>query len=203
MILLLDNYDSFTYNVAQYAEELGAEILVRRNDDVTVDEVKEMAPAGLLISPGPCTPDRAGICEPLIQACAGQTPMFGVCLGMQAIAEVFGGRIVPASRIMHGKRSQISHTGAGVFQGLPSPFVAVRYHSLAVERATLPAQLQVTATAEDGEIMGLRHDTYDVEGVQFHPESIGSEHGKQIIKNWLSRVHDAAPLGPTAGPHSD
>ncbi|MBA3725091.1 MAG: aminodeoxychorismate/anthranilate synthase component II [Armatimonadetes bacterium] len=190
MILLLDNYDSFTYNVAQLAEELGAEILVMRNDEVSVEEVVSLKPLGILISPGPCTPDKAGITEDLVRAFAGRTPVFGVCLGMQAIGEVYGGKIVRAKRIMHGKESAIHHEGKGVFEGLPSPFRAIRYHSLVVERTCLPDELEVTASADDGEIMGLRHRDLDVEGVQFHPESILSEHGRAIIGNWVRRVQN-------------
>ncbi|MGI8924741.1 MAG: anthranilate synthase component II [Fimbriimonadales bacterium] len=188
MILLLDNYDSFTYNVAQLAEESGAEILVKRNDEVSVEGAVALNPQAVLISPGPCTPDKAGISEELVRAFAGKAPIFGVCLGMQAIGEVYGGKIVRAERIMHGKESAISHDGKGVFEGLPSPFRGIRYHSLVVERDSLPAELEITATADDGEIMGLRHRDLDVEGVQFHPESILTEHGKSIISNWVMRV---------------
>jgi anthranilate synthase/aminodeoxychorismate synthase-like glutamine amidotransferase len=192
MILLIDNYDSFTYNIAQYAEELGAVLLIRRNDEVTVADALAMSPEAVLISPGPCTPDKAGITEDLIRAFAGKAPVFGVCLGMQAIGEVFGGRIVQAARIMHGKESNIEHNGTGVFEGLPSPFKAIRYHSLVVERASLPECLEVTAVAEDGEVMGLKHRTLDIEGVQFHPESVLSEHGMTLIENWLRRVSNSA-----------
>lgn len=187
-LLLIDNYDSFTYNLAQYIWSLGAEAEVRRNDEITVQEALEGGYAGILLSPGPCTPDKAGICEDLIRASAGKVPLFGVCLGMQAIGEAFGGRIVPAQRILHGKPSRIEHDGQGVFVDLPSPFSAIRYHSLAVERSTLPPELRVSATAEDGEIMGLRHATLPIEGVQFHPESIGSEHGKRLVENWVRSV---------------
>jgi len=187
-LLLIDNYDSFTYNLAQYIWSLGAEAEVRRNDEITVQQALEGGYAGILLSPGPCTPDKAGICEDLVRAAAGKVPLFGVCLGMQAVGEAFGGRIVPAQRILHGKPSQIEHDGQGVFQGLPSPFSAIRYHSLAVERSSLPPELRVSATAEDGEIMGLRHATLPIEGVQFHPESIGSEHGKRLVENWVRSV---------------
>jgi len=190
VILLLDNYDSFTYNVAQFAEGAGAEILVKRNDEISVDDAVALKPRAVLISPGPCTPDKAGISEDLVRAFAGKVPIFGVCLGMQAIGEVYGGRIVRAKRIMHGKESAISHDGKGVFDGLPSPIRAIRYHSLVVERESLPTELEVTATANDGEIMGLRHRDVDIEGVQFHPESILTEHGKSIIGNWVRRVHE-------------
>jgi anthranilate synthase component 2 len=187
-LLLIDNYDSFTYNLAQYIWSLGAEAEVRRNDEITVDQALGGGYAGILLSPGPCTPDKAGVCEDLIRASAGKLPLFGVCLGMQAIGEAFGGRIVPAQRILHGKPSQIEHDGYGVFQGLPSPFSAIRYHSLAVDRSSLPPELRVSATAEDGEIMGLRHATLPIEGVQFHPESIGSEHGRRLVENWVRSV---------------
>lgn len=188
MILLIDNYDSFTYNVAQYAMESGADLTVRRNDEITIDDVQNLKPAGILISPGPCTPDKAGVTEEIVRAFAGKLPIFGVCLGMQAIAEVFGAKIVPAQRIRHGKPSEISHDGQGVFVGLPNPFQGIRYHSLAVDRSSLPAHLEVSATAEDGEIMGLRHRSLDVEGVQFHPESVLTQNGNQIIANWVKRV---------------
>lgn len=187
-LLLIDNYDSFTYNLAQYIWSLGVEAEVRRNDEITVEQSLGGGYAGILLSPGPCTPDKAGICEDLIRAAAGKVPLFGVCLGMQAIGEAFGGRIVPAQRILHGKPSQIEHDGQGVFESLPSPFSAIRYHSLAVERSSLPPELRVSATAEDGEIMGLRHATLPIEGVQFHPESIGSEHGKRLVENWVRSV---------------
>ena len=186
MILLLDNYDSFTYNLAQYLEEAGANVRVVRNDRITVGEVLETAPAGIMISPGPCTPDLAGISEDLIKAAAGSIPIFGVCLGMQAIGEVFGARVTHAKRILHGKRSSIVHTGQGVFEALPSPLSVIRYHSLAI--TDLPAELEITATAEDGELMGVRHRRLDVEGVQFHPESILSEGGKEMIQTWLKRT---------------
>ncbi|MBV6502851.1 MAG: Aminodeoxychorismate synthase component 2 [Fimbriimonadales bacterium] len=188
MILILDNYDSFTYNLAQYVQELGAEVVVRRNDDITVEEIEAMAPEGILISPGPCTPDKAGISEEVIQRLGGRIPIFGVCLGMQAIGEVYGGKIVRAKQIMHGKDSEIRHEGKGVFQGLPSRFRAIRYHSLVIEPSSVPSELEVTATSEDGEIMGVRHRGLDVEGVQFHPESALSESGKELVANWVRRV---------------
>jgi anthranilate synthase/aminodeoxychorismate synthase-like glutamine amidotransferase len=183
VILLLDNYDSFTYNIAQYAEELGADLRVFRNDALTVDEAMALPLAGILISPGPCTPDLAGISEGLIRAAAGKVPIFGVCLGMQAVGEVFGASVVSAKRIMHGKASTLTHDGRGVFEGLPSPFSVIRYHSLAL--ADLPDVLEVSATSEDGEIMAIRHRDLPIEGVQFHPESVMTEHGKQLIGNWL------------------
>lgn len=188
MILILDNYDSFTYNLAQYVQELGAEVVVRRNDDITVEEIEAMAPEGILISPGPCTPDKAGISEEVIQRLGGRIPIFGVCLGMQAIGEVYGGKIVRAKQIMHGKDSEIRHEGKGVFQGLPNRFRAIRYHSLVIEPSSVPSELEVTATSEDGEIMGVRHRGVDVEGVQFHPESALSESGKELVANWVRRV---------------
>lgn len=188
MILILDNYDSFTYNLAQYVQELGAEVVVRRNDDITVEEIEAMAPEGILISPGPCTPDKAGISEEVIQRLGGRIPIFGVCLGMQAIGDVYGGKIVRAKQIMHGKDSEIRHEGKGVFQGLPSRFRAIRYHSLVIEPSSVPSELEVTATSEDGEIMGVRHRGLDVEGVQFHPESALSESGKELVANWVRRV---------------
>jgi para-aminobenzoate synthetase component 2 len=188
VILLIDNYDSFTYNIAQYVMDCGAEVIVRRNDELTVDEIEELHPRAILISPGPCTPDKAGISEELIRRFAGKVPIFGVCLGMQAIGEVYGGKIVRAARIMHGKESQITHDGEGVFKGVENPFRAIRYHSLAVDKSTFPGELLVTATSEDGEIMGIRHRELDVEGVQFHPESILTEHGNQIVANWVDKV---------------
>ena len=188
MILLLDNYDSFTFNLYQALSELGAEVIVRRNDAVTVDEVERLGPTldGIVISPGPCTPGEAGISVPLIQRLAGAVPILGVCLGHQAIGEAFGGTIVRAPRIMHGKVSMIAHDGGGVFAGLPNPLQATRYHSLIVERSTLPSVLEVTAEA-DGLIMGLRHRLLPVEGVQFHPESILTPTGNDLLANFLGR----------------
>lgn len=185
MFLLIDNFDSFTYNLWHYLGELGAAVEVRRNNAVTVDEVIAMAPQGIVISPGPCDPDRAGICLDLIKRVAGQIPLFGVCLGHQSIGQAFGGHVVRAPEPMHGKVSPILHSGRGVFAGLPSPFEATRYHSLLVDRASLPDCLEVTAETEDGLIMGLSHKTLNVHGVQFHPESIASQHGHQILKNFL------------------
>ena len=188
MILLLDNYDSFTFNLYQALSELGAEVIVRRNDAVTVDEVERLGPTldGIVISPGPCTPGEAGISVPLVQRLAGTVPILGVCLGHQAIGEAFGGTIVRAPRIMHGKVSMIAHDGGGVFAGLPNPLQATRYHSLIVERSTLPSVLEVTAEA-DGLIMGLRHRLLPVEGVQFHPESILTPTGNDLLANFLGR----------------
>ena len=185
MILVLDNYDSFTYNLVQYLGELGAEVKVLRNDEASVDEVARLQPACIVISPGPCTPNEAGISLELIRRLAGKVPILGVCLGHQAIGQAFGGKVVRARQVMHGKVSRIHHDGHGVFAGVPQDFVATRYHSLAVERATLPGPLLVTAQSEDGEIMGLRHREHAVEGVQFHPEALLTEHGHQLLENFL------------------
>lgn len=192
MILLLDNYDSFTFNLFQALSELGAAVIVRRNDKITVEEVERLVPTldGIVISPGPCTPGEAGISIPLVRRLAGAVPILGVCLGHQAIGAAFGARIVRAPRLMHGKVSMIAHDGAGVLAGLPNPFQATRYHSLIVERATLPAELDITAEA-DGLIMGLRHRVLPVEGVQFHPESILTPTGNDLLANFLGR---RAPL---------
>lgn len=187
-ILVIDNYDSFTFNLVQYLEELGANVEVCRNDELTVDEILVMNPDGILISPGPGTPDRAGETENVIRELGSTFPIFGVCLGMQAIGEVFGAKITRAGRIMHGKTSRIDHSQEGVFGGIPDGFEVVRYHSLALEKNSIPEQLEVTATSDDGEVMGIRHKSLDVEGVQFHPESALSEHGRLLLKNWLSRV---------------
>jgi anthranilate synthase component 2 len=188
MILLLDNYDSFTFNLYQALSELGADVLVRRNDMVTVEDVEELTPMldGIVISPGPCTPGEAGISVPLVRRLAGTVPILGVCLGHQAVGAAFGGRITRAPKLMHGKISMIAHDGAGIFAGLPNPFQATRYHSLIVDRATLPSELEVTAEA-DGLVMGLRHRTLPVEGVQFHPESILTPTGKDLLANFLGR----------------
>ncbi|MGH8707856.1 MAG: anthranilate synthase component II [Burkholderiales bacterium] len=185
MILVLDNYDSFTYNLVQYLGELGAEVKVVRNDEVSVDDVAAMAPERIVISPGPGTPDDAGISLALIERLGARVPILGVCLGHQAIGQAFGGRVVRARQVMHGKVSRIRHDGRGVFAGMPDDFVATRYHSLAVERATLPAALEVSAQSEDGEIMGLRHAALAVEGVQFHPEALLTEHGHRMLENFL------------------
>ncbi len=188
MILLLDNYDSFTFNLYQALSELGAEVLVARNDKIGVEEVERMAPRldGIVISPGPCTPTEAGISVPLVQRLAGRTPILGVCLGHQAIGAAFGGTIARAPRLMHGKVSYITHTGQGVFAGLPNPFQATRYHSLIVERHSIPSELEITAEA-DGLIMGFRHRTMPIEGVQFHPESILTPSGNDLLANFLGR----------------
>src|SRR5215213_3490287 len=188
MILLLDNYDSFTFNLYQALSELGADVTVRRNDAVTVDEIEQLVPTldGIVISPGPCTPGEAGISVPLVQRLAGVVPILGVCFGHQAVGAAFGGTIVRAPRLMHGKVSMIAHDGAGVFAGLPNPFQATRYHSLIVERSTLPPTLEVTAEA-DGLVMGLRHRVLPIEGVQFHPESILTPTGNDLLANFLGR----------------
>jgi anthranilate synthase component II len=185
MILLIDNYDSFTYNLVQYLGELGAEVEVYRNDQITLDEIERLSPERIVISPGPKTPREAGICLDLIQRFAGRMPILGVCLGHQAIGEAFGGRVVRAPELMHGKISSISHDERTVFAGLPNPFPATRYHSLIVERESLPACLEVSATSPSGLIMGLRHRRLKVEGVQFHPESIMTTAGKQLLENFL------------------
>jgi anthranilate synthase component 2 len=185
MLLMIDNYDSFTYNLVQYLGELGEEVIVRRNDEIGLGEVEAMAPARIVISPGPCTPNEAGISVPLIERFAGKIPMLGVCLGHQSIGQAFGGRVVHARQLMHGKTSAIQHGGNGVFRSLPVPLQATRYHSLVIERETLPDCLEVTAWSEDGEIMGVRHRSLAVEGVQFHPESILTEHGHELLRNFL------------------
>jgi anthranilate synthase/aminodeoxychorismate synthase-like glutamine amidotransferase len=186
MVLMLDNYDSFTWNLVQYLGELGARVDVFRNDAVTVDEIEALRPERIVISPGPGTPDEAGITLEVIRRLAGKVPLFGVCLGHQAIGQAFGGRVVRAPRLMHGKTSEIHHDGRTIFAGLPSPFVATRYHSLIVERASLPDCLEVTAWTEDGVVMGLRHRQAPIEGVQFHPESILTPAGKQLLRNFLA-----------------
>ena len=185
MLLMIDNYDSFTYNLVQYLGELGAEVEVLRNDEITLEGIEKLAPARIVISPGPCTPDEAGISVPLVRHFAGKVPILGVCLGHQSIGQALGGRIVHARQLMHGKTSAIFHDGRGVFRGLPDAFTATRYHSLAIERASLPGCLEISAWSGDGEIMGVRHKELAVEGVQFHPESILTEHGHQLLKNFL------------------
>jgi len=185
MIALIDNYDSFTYNLAQYLGELGAEVRVFRNDQISVDEVAALAPSHVVLSPGPGTPNDAGITLGLIARLAGSVPLLGVCLGHQAIGQAFGGKVVRAGRVMHGKTSRIRHDGRGVFESIENDFVATRYHSLVVERESLPACLAVTAQSEDGEIMGLRHRGLAVEGVQFHPEALLTEHGHRMLQNFL------------------
>ncbi len=185
MILMIDNYDSFTYNLVHYLFELGAEVKVARNDALSVDQALALRPEAIVLSPGPKRPADAGILVPLIQAAPADLPIFGVCLGLQAIGEAFGGEVVHASHLMHGKTSPVLHEGRGVFEGLPSPLTATRYHSLAVERASLPADLEVTAWTQDGEIMGLQHRTRPIHAVQFHPESIASEHGHELLGTFL------------------
>ncbi len=197
MLLMIDNYDSFTFNLVQYLGELGEDVKVIRNDELTVDEIAALVPERIVISPGPCTPNEAGVSLELIERLGGRIPILGVCLGHQAIGQAFGGRVVRAQRIMHGKTSMIHHTGHGVFAGLPDPFEATRYHSLVVERASLPPCLEITAWTEDGEggieeIMGLRHRTLEVEGVQFHPESILTQHGHALLRNFIVAPRMAA-----------
>ncbi len=187
MILVIDNYDSFTYNLVQYLGEMGATLDVRRNDAVSLDEIEQLAPDKILLSPGPGTPDNAGITLDVIRMFGPRIPIFGVCLGQQAIGQALGGRVVRAEHLMHGKTSPIMHNGTGVFAGLPSPLEATRYHSLIVERETLPDTLAITAETEGGEIMGLKHKTWPLEGVQFHPESVLTTHGKQMLRNFLNQ----------------
>ena len=193
MIVLIDNYDSFTYNLVHYLGELGADVVVHRNDTVSVEEVLDAKPSGIVISPGPCDPDRAGICLELVSRAAPVMPLLGVCLGHQALGQAFGGKVVRAPVLMHGKLSDIIHTGSAVFAGLPSPFRATRYHSLMVEHETLPPNLIVTARTDDGIIMGLAHRELPCFGVQFHPESIESQHGHDLLKNFLAIVAGKDP----------
>lgn len=190
MILMIDNYDSFTFNLVQYLGELGAEVLVKRNDEISVDAARKLAPTHVVISPGPCTPNEAGISLQLIRECGGEIPILGVCLGHQAIGQVFGGKVVHAGRVMHGKTSMVHHDGKGVFRDLPTPYEVTRYHSLVIEKASMPDSLELTAWTEDAngdveEIMGMRHRELAVEGVQFHPESILTQHGHALLKNFL------------------
>ncbi|AIQ44539.1 anthranilate synthase component II [Paenibacillus sp. FSL R7-0273] len=187
MILVIDNYDSFTYNLVQYLGELGEDVKVHRNDEITIGEIEAMAPDHILISPGPCTPNEAGISLELLQHFKGVIPIFGVCLGHQAIGQAFGGNVIRAERLMHGKTSPIHHNGTSVFEGMESPFTATRYHSLIVERESLPDCLEITAETAEGEIMALRHKEYPIEGVQFHPESIITDHGHTMLRNFLKR----------------
>jgi anthranilate synthase component 2 len=190
MFLLIDNYDSFTYNLVHYLGELGAATEVHRNDALTVEEALQLGADGIILSPGPCDPERAGICLPLIKAAAGRLPILGVCLGHQAIGQAFGGRVVRGPLPMHGKVSEIRHDGSGLFRGLRSPFRATRYHSLIVERASLPAEIEVTAVSQDGIVMGLRHRRHPIWGVQFHPESIETEDGHRLLGNFLSLARE-------------
>ncbi len=190
MLLMIDNYDSFTYNVVQFLGELGADVQVYRNDAITLDEIEAMAPDQIVLSPGPCTPDQAGISLAVVERFAGKTPILGICLGHQSIGQAFGGRIIRAGKVMHGKLSPIHHQATGIFQGLSNPLTATRYHSLVIDKATLPDSLEITAWTEDEngnleEIMAVRHKSLAVEGVQFHPESIMSEHGHQLLENFL------------------
>lgn len=187
MLLMIDNYDSFTYNLVQYFCELGEKVVVYRNDEITVDKISELNPERIVISPGPCTPNEAGVSLSVIHQFSQNIPVLGVCLGHQSIGQAFGGRIVHAKQLMHGKTSPIYHHNTGVFRDLPNPFIATRYHSLVVERSTLPDCLEITAWTEDDEIMGIRHKTLAIEGIQFHPESILSEHGHQMLENFLNR----------------
>ncbi|TQK04685.1 aminodeoxychorismate/anthranilate synthase component II [Herbaspirillum sp. SJZ107] len=187
MLLMIDNYDSFTYNIVQYFGELGENVHTVRNDEISLEQIADLNPDRICVSPGPKSPKDAGVSVDVLKEFAGKKPILGVCLGHQAIGEAFGGKIIRAKQVMHGKTSKIAHTGEGVFKGLPSPFTVIRYHSLAIERASLPACLEVTAWTDDGEIMGVRHKEFDIEGVQFHPESILSEHGHAMLKNFLER----------------
>jgi anthranilate synthase/aminodeoxychorismate synthase-like glutamine amidotransferase len=191
-VLVIDNYDSFTFNLVQYLGELGARVSVYKNDGIDVAALRSQEPDGVLISPGPCTPDEAGVSLETVRVLGPEIPVFGVCLGHQAIGQAFGGRVVRAERLMHGKTSPILHDGRDLFAGLPSPFEATRYHSLIVERATLPACLEISAWTAEGEIMGLRHRTMPVEGVQFHPESVLTLEGKRLVSNWVSRIGGAS-----------
>ncbi len=185
MLLMIDNYDSFTYNLVQYFGELGEDVHTYRNDEITLEKITALKPDRICISPGPCTPNEAGVSVPLLQNFAGKLPILGVCLGHQSIGAAFGGKIIRAQQVMHGKTSTIHHTGTGVFKNIPNPYTVIRYHSLAIERASLPDCLEVTAWTEDGEIMAVRHKEFAIEGVQFHPESILSEHGHALLKNFL------------------
>ncbi|MGB3050870.1 MAG: aminodeoxychorismate/anthranilate synthase component II [Polyangiales bacterium] len=191
MILVIDNYDSFTYNLVQYLSELGAEVVVQRNDAITADEIRKLRPSGVLISPGPGRPEEAGVSLDLIAKLGSVTPIFGVCLGHQSIAQHFGASVVRADRLMHGRTSEILHDGRGVFENLPSPLTATRYHSLIVRRDTIPDVIEVTAWTDQDEVMGIRHSELPIEGVQFHPESFLTEHGHHLIRNWLSSLPEA------------
>ncbi len=185
MLLMIDNYDSFTYNLVQYFGELGEDVRTYRNDEITLEDIEKLNPTRICISPGPCTPHEAGVSVPVLQHFAGKKPILGVCLGHQSIGAAFGGKVIRAKEVMHGKTSPIEHTGVGVFKGLPTPYTVIRYHSLAIERESLPDCLEVTAWTADGEIMGVRHKAFQIEGVQFHPESILSEHGHALLQNFL------------------
>lgn len=193
MLLFIDNYDSFTYNIVQYFAELGQEVAVRRNDDITLEEIEALNPQYLVIGPGPCSPKEAGISVAAMRHFAGRLPIMGVCLGHQTIGEAFGGRIVRAKTLMHGKVSPVSHSGKGMFRGLPNPVTCTRYHSLVIDRNTMPGCLEVTAWTDDGEIMGVRHKEYAVEGVQFHPEALLTEHGHDMLNNFLIEFQNFKP----------
>lgn len=186
MLLMIDNYDSFTFNLVQYFGELGEEVRTYRNDEISLEQIEALHPSRICISPGPCTPHEAGVSVPVLKHFAGKLPILGVCLGHQSIGAAFGGNIIRAQEVMHGKTSPITHTGVGVFKDLPSPYTIIRYHSLAIERSSLPDCLEITAWTDDGEIMGVRHKEFAIEGVQFHPESILSEHGHALLKNFLT-----------------
>lgn len=187
MLLMIDNYDSFTYNLVQYFGELGEDVRTYRNDEITIEAIEQLNPSRICISPGPCTPHEAGISVSVLKHFAGKLPILGVCLGHQSIGAAFGGKVIRAQQVMHGKTSPIAHTGAGVFKNLPSPYTIIRYHSLAIARDSLPDCLEVTAWTDDGEIMGVRHKQFQIEGVQFHPESILSEHGHALLENFLNQ----------------
>ncbi|WP_377863645.1 aminodeoxychorismate/anthranilate synthase component II [Bacillus sp. R86525] len=194
MILMIDNYDSFTFNLVQFLGELGQELIVKRNDEVTISDIENMKPDFLMISPGPCSPNEAGISMEVIQYFAGKIPIFGVCLGHQSIAQVFGGEVVRAERLMHGKTSPMHHDGKTIFSDIPNPFTATRYHSLIVKKETLPECLEITSWTEEGEIMALRHKTLPIEGVQFHPESIMTSHGKELLHNFIHKYSPSVTL---------
>ncbi len=187
MILMIDNYDSFTYNLVQYLGAFGEELIVKRNDEITIDEIENMKPSFIMISPGPCSPNEAGISLEVIRRFAGAIPIFGVCLGQQAIGQVFGGEVVRAERLMHGKTSLVYHDGKSIFMGIPNPFRATRYHSLIVRKELLPSCLEISAWTEEGEIMAIRHKEWSIEGVQFHPESIMTDYGKELLENFISQ----------------
>jgi len=187
MLLMIDNYDSFTYNLVQYFGELGEDVRTYRNDEITIEAIEQLNPSRICISPGPCTPHEAGISVPVLKHFAGKLPILGVCLGHQSIGAAFGGKVIRAQQVMHGKTSPIKHTGVGVFKNLPSPYTIIRYHSLAIARDSLPDCLDITAWTDDGEIMGVRHKQFPIEGVQFHPESILSEHGHALLQNFLNQ----------------
>lgn len=189
MVLIIDNYDSFTYNLVQYIGEMGTEISIVRNDKITVDEIRSLAPSAIVISPGPCTPKEAGVSVPLIKELFTEIPILGVCLGHQSIGEAFGGDVIKAPSVVHGKTSHIMHQGEGIFRSIPDRFLAARYHSLVIKPSTMPSMLKVTAATEDGIVMGVQHTHYPIFGVQFHPESIATEHGKILLRNFVQRLY--------------